>query len=303
MQVYGQAILSSFALLEGACATGRAAAEDGAGRVLVLTGACFGPYSPPGGAMQCLLHPRSGAVQLSSTHASGAGSAQHLSGALAAVMERPASRSSSVGSHVSHTILVVVRVALQLARAAESSTAAFCSIAEPGSAQGGFWMHPAAAEAAAALQTVMLGNPASWRPCRALRPASCSAVLCHSRQAASRKLHASLSGCRRRRRGRRAAASLAVQLCDGQAGFEVASLEHADALPLAAVEATYITMWQRVPEPAHTRPARCAACQHVCSANLLHVEIQVIPYPCMQNCKVARCEPRGAAVVRALPQQ
>ena len=258
MQVHGQKTTSSFALLEAACATGRAAAaDDGAAPALALTGACFGSPQASDGAMQCLLHLRSGAVRLHSMHAAAADSAQHLTCNLAAVQERPTSTPVD-GSSVSYTILGIVRRAVLHNLTAETHTTAFYSIAEPGCAQGGFWMHPAAAEAAAAMQTLLHRNPASWQPCRALRPACCGAVLCRGRRAASGKLHASLRS-RRRRRGRRSTASLAVQLCSGQPGFEVAALEQAEAVPLVAAEATYTTIWQRVPEPAQTQPSKWVA--------------------------------------------
>lgn len=247
-QVHGQPTLSSFALLEIACATGQAAADEGAASTLALVGASFGAASAPTGMLTCQLHIRSGSMQLCSMHGiDRMEQQQHLSGSLSAVREPPTSSWPMQGATASPIILGVLTAALQSATAQLEAVAAYCSV-EPAQ-QDGFLMHPAAAEAVAGLQAVLL------RPCKALSPATCGAVLCRSRRAAVRKLHASMSS-RRRRRPRRAAASLAAQLCSGEGAFEIAEVEQAAAEPLLPEAGSYITIWQPVPEAVEAETSR-----------------------------------------------
>ena len=249
-QVHGQTALSSFALLELACATGRAAADDGAALALALVGASFGAASAPSGVIVCQLHTRSGSMQLCSVH--GTESQQqhhHLSGCLSAVRELPASSCSMQRAIASPIIAGVLHAALQSVTAAQRYLGAFCSV-EAGSGQhDSFWMHPAAAEAVAGLQIVLS------RPCRALRPETCGAVLCRGRRAAAGKLHASASSSRVRR-SRRAIASLSAQLCSGAAAFEIAGVEQVTAMPVLPEAGSYTTIWQPMPEPSEAPVVR-----------------------------------------------
>jgi hypothetical protein len=247
-QVHGQRILSSFALLELACAAGRAAADDGATLALALVGATFGAASTSSGVVECQLQIRSGSVHLCTLDVpESKQQQQHMSGCLAAVPELPASGPTMQRAVASSTIVGVLHAALRGVPAVQGG--AFCSIKAGSAQRDGFWMHPAAAEAVAGLQAVLT------RPCMALRPVTCGAVLCHSRRAAAGKLHASVSS-RRMRRSSRAAASLAAQLCSGEGAFEVADLEQVTAEPILPEAGSYTTIWQPVTEPSEAQMPR-----------------------------------------------
>ncbi len=263
LQVHGQMVVPSCALLELAGAMGRVLADDSASHQIAVTAASFSAamISAPGGVLRSELHRHSGSVTVSSRAASVAPNAElavHLSGQVAAIQESPAPAGRQPGaSAVRHRgILAALDLKTMAADQGDLDARAAACTADlahkpmaPDST--GFWMHPAAAEAAAALQAFVHRTlPAGCRRC--MRAAACGAYLTGSRRAASRKLRAVAAGQNRPRRGRsgRYVTSMSLQNSGSEIAGHMVDVTALLAGPSPAADSTsYTTVWQQVPPP------------------------------------------------------
>ena len=275
VQVHGRSTLPSFALLEAACATSRALTDDGASQALALTDASFGTavVHEPAAVVECQLHTRSGSIRLRSRQAtpdvkgsvSTGSDSVHLACHAAAAHEAagipmPARRTNR--SVLAALYFNLLRSLLAQPAPADACTADVCSVPlSEGTLSGGYWIHPAAAEAAAALHNLLHGGPLLHRPsCRLSRAASCGAVLCSGRQASGFRLRACTAATRRRRSGgaRRQRRCVRAQRCGGQAAFQLEDLAWVPVHAAASHTQDYTTFWQRIPLPAEPLSARWA---------------------------------------------
>ena len=265
MQVHGQTVLPSTCLLELAGAMGRVVAHDGVPHQISVIGASFtaAATSTHGKHLRTELHRQSGCVTVSSHAADaalGGDVAVHLSGEICAVLGgNPAAGRQPGVPAISHRgILAALAASSALPKRSDSTVSCIADVAHrplaPDSTE--FWMHPAAAEAAMALQAfVHRALPAGCRRC--MRAAACGAYLAGSRRAASRKLHTAVAGQNRRRRSGRRVTSMSLQEIDGVFAASMMDVTAALTGPEPAADhASYTTIWQQMSEPTEVQFGR-----------------------------------------------
>jgi hypothetical protein len=260
LQVHGHTVMPGCALLELAGAMGRIVADDSAPGQISVTGVSFSTaiISTYGGVLHSDLHRHSGSVTVTS-HASLAANAElavHLSGQVSAIQESHSPAGCQLGRSRHRGILAALELRfleIDLGKAEARGAACTADVAHNPLAQdsAGFWMHPAAAEAAAALRAFVHRTlPAGCRRC--MRTAACGAYLTGSRRAATRKLLAVAAGQHRPRRNRasRHVTSLSLQSNDSAMAAHMGDVTSVLTEPSPAADsANYTTVWQRVAEP------------------------------------------------------
>lgn len=272
MQVHGLTIVPSTCLLELAGAMGRMVVDDSVPHQVSVTGASFtaAVNSTHVRLLRSELHRHSGCVTVSSHAADvalGAEVAVHLSGQICALREGNAAAGCQPGAPAVRHRGILAALATSSARLNRAKTDSMAScIADvahrplaPDSTR--FWMHPAAAEAAMALQAFLhRALPAGCRRC--MRAAACGAYQTGSRRATSRKLRAAVAGQHRRRRGRsgRRVTSMSLQETDGGCAASMMDVTAVLTGPDPATNhASYTTIWQQMPEPIEVHSGRCDA--------------------------------------------
>lgn len=247
-------MLPSCALLELAGALGRVAADDSVTQQLAITGAAFSAAmtSAPGATLRAELYRCTGSVTVGSHVSGAAGAVSHLSGQVMLVQGTPLAGDCQHGRRaVRHrSILAALDLNSTLADMAAAAPVCTADVAHLPPDSTGFWMHPAAAEAAASLQAfVHRALPAGCRRC--MRTAACTAYRNSSRGAAPLKLLRAVAVGQSDRR-RRWVTSVSVQDGGGAAAAELMDLTSLleGRSPVADSNASYTTTWQRVPEPA-----------------------------------------------------
>ena len=272
VQVHGRSMVPSAALLEAACATSSALIDDGATRALALTDASFGAavVHEPCAVVECQLHVRIGSLQLCSRQADRSATSSTSTGegpvhlACHAAAAQDAAVLTAPGGRVTRSILADLDLDLLCNMPAQAPPADACTAdvhSVPLSAaalQGGYRLHPAAAEAATALHSFTNRGPAHRPSCCLCRPASCGALLCNDRQAANRRLRSCTASARRRRSGTagRQRGCVRAQRCGSQMAFQIVDLVLVSADVAVSHTNDYMTTWQHIPEPAETPTVR-----------------------------------------------
>lgn len=259
--MHGQATLPSSAALEAISALGSLSADTSAQQQVVVIQASFGvPVFATGNTvLQSVLHSSTGAVTVSSMAARGLhinnnrGSELGVTGFISMVQTVNCFASSEL-SKVQSTILSVLKIsALTQAVSKEADLPSrMADISQPPFTLGsdGYRLHPAAAEAAASLQTFVHRGLAE-RCCRCLRATACDVYLGYgSRRAPSRKQHATATPRRKRMRRSRAILDVAMQNCQGHAVSVVQGMvsEPHEGRPMSDLK--FVADWQQISRPA-----------------------------------------------------